>query len=145
MAYKYLNITGDSEKIIIGRTRSTVSEMSHTSSASREDSSLLRAFNNIESISLANVHATDSVGVDLYVTAVVGERNYLGKDGNWNAQDDTTKVYYFFKGLVIPNKVSLLIPKSDINYDSKNYRLAIKLSASDSAVDMIIQLKNKRT
>ena len=144
MSYKYLNITGDSEKIIIGRTKSTTERRSHTSSASKEDLSLLKYFNNIESISLANVHATDSVGVDLYLTIVAGERHYLGKDGNWNALDADEEVFYFFKGLVIPNKVSLLIPKSDINYDSKKYRLAIKLSAADSAVDMIIQLKNKR-
>ena len=144
MSYRYLNITGDSEKIIIGRTRSTTTEMSHTSSSSREDLSSLRYFNNIESISLANVHDTDSVGVDLYLTIVAGERHYLGKDGNWNALDADEEVFYFFKGLVIPNKVSLLIPKSDINYDSKNYKLAIKLSASDSAVDMIIQMKNKK-
>ena len=145
MSYKYLNITGDSERIIIGRTRPTVDGRSNTSSSSREDSSLLRSFNNIESISLANVHDTDSVGVDLYVTIVAGERHYLGKGGNWNALDADEEVFYFFKGLVIPNKVSLLIPKSDINYDSKKYRLAIKLSASDSAVDMIIQMKTKRT
>ena len=145
MSYKYLNITGDSERIIIGRTRPTVDGRSNTSSSSREDSSLLRSFNNNESISLANVHDTDSVGVDLYVTIVAGERHYLGKGGNWNALDADEEVFYFFKGLVIPNKVSLLIPKSDINYDSKKYRLAIKLSASDSAVDMIIQMKTKRT
>ena len=83
--------------------------------------------------------------MDLYLTIVAGERHYLGKDGNWNALDADEEVFYFFKGLVIPNKVSLLVPKSDINYDSKKYRLAIKLSASDSAVDMIIQMKTKRT
>ena len=79
----------------------------------------------IQSISLANVHASDSVSVNLYKEM----RN--------------TQVY-IIKNLVIPKGVSLFLDHDNVKISSgkteKNgMGLYIKLSAADSAVDVIIK------
>jgi len=80
--------------------------------------------NVIESISIANTHATDSVDVDLFI-----DSNSLG-------------TYYIIKSLTIPNGVSLVLDENlDFDNTSNGYSLYIKLSAADSTVDVLIKKK----
>ena len=74
----------------------------------------------IGSISFANTHATDSVGIDLYM-----EKKLTGR-------------FYFFKGLVLPAKTSYIYEPKGFNNSTGEYSLFVKLSASDSDVDIII-------
>ena len=71
-------------------------------------------------ISFANTHATDSVGIDLYM-----EKKLTGR-------------FYFFKGLVLPAKTSYIYEPKGFNNSTGEYSLFVKLSASDSDVDIII-------
>ncbi len=78
----------------------------------------------VQSISLANIHASDSVSVNLY-------------------KDISNTQTYIFKNLVIPKGVTLFLESDNIKISSgkteKNgVGLYIKLSAADSAVDVII-------
>jgi hypothetical protein len=75
----------------------------------------------IKSMSLANIHATDDVAVDVYL------KNAAGTD------------YYIVKGVVIPNATTLVLDEDLVNYNSNLYNLYIKLSAASSAVDVIIK------
>jgi|VirMetMinimDraft_7_1064189.scaffolds.fasta_scaffold139369_1 hypothetical protein len=80
--------------------------------------------NAIESISIANTHATDSVDVDLFI-----DSNSLG-------------TYYIIKSLTIPNGVSLVLDENlDFDNTSSGYSLYIKLSAADSTVDVLVKKK----
>mgnify|MGYP003659041062 FL=1 len=93
---------------------------------------------------LCNVHATDSVGVDLYLYKTEidkeGERTYVGQGGNWNALVPVEETYYILKNLEIPFGVTLLLNEEVLNYNHEKYDLYIKLSASDSAVDISISI-----
>ena len=83
---------------------------------------LLESGQNVQigSISFANTHATDSVGIDLYM-----EKKLTGK-------------FYFFKGLVLPAKTSYVYEPIGFNNSTGEFGLFIKLSASTSTVDVII-------
>ena len=74
----------------------------------------------IKSMSLANIHASDSVSVGVFLA-------------------NPTDNYYILKNVVIPFGVTLTLDENDIDYDTSVYNLYIKLSASDSAVDVIIK------
>ena len=90
---------------------------------------------------LCNVHATDSVKVDLYLYKTEidkeGERTYVGQGGNWNALVPVEETYYILKNLEIPFGVTLLLNEEVLSHNSNKCELYIKLSASDSAVDII--------
>ena len=74
----------------------------------------------ITSISLANIHASDSVSVEVFLA---------NSSDNW----------YILKNVVIPFAATLTLDRNEINYTSSLFNLYIKLSASDSAVDVIIK------
>ena len=74
----------------------------------------------VNSISFANTHATDSVGIDLYI-----EKKLTGR-------------FYFFKGLVLPAKTSYIYEPSSFDNSKEEFGLFVKLSASTSTVDIII-------
>jgi hypothetical protein len=120
MSYIYQNITGNSAVTLTG----VPSE-------------------NVIAISLANVHASDSVNVDLYITFTprpLYKRSIpRGNDWTVDADNTTTSTTYLFKNLTIPFATTLMLHKEDIFYNAQQYSLGIKLSASDSAVDVIIQ------
>ena len=91
---------------------------------------------------LCNVHATDSVKVDLYLYKTEADletenRSYVGQEGNWNALATVEKTYYILKNVEIPFGVTLLLNEEVLSHNSNKYELYIKLSASDSAVDII--------
>ena len=75
----------------------------------------------IKSMSLANIHATDDVAVDVYLKDAAGTHYYITED------------------VVIPNATTLVLDENLVNYNSNLYKLYIKLSAASSAVDVIIK------
>ena len=74
----------------------------------------------LTSISLANIHASDAVSIDLFI------------------QKGVTGRFYFFKQLSLPASTSFIYNTSFKN-TANEFGLYIKLSASDSAVDVIIK------
>ena len=74
----------------------------------------------LKSMSLANIHASDSVSVMVFLA-------------------NPTDNYYIFKNLSIPAKTSITLDSDDLQYDFDRFNLYIKLGASDSTVDVIIK------
>ena len=111
-----------------------------------------------DNMTLCNVHASDSVDVDLYLTREIDTdyktdqtsesveaRSYVGEHGNWDESSTTVQIYYKLKNVTIPKGVTLQLDNDILGFDSTKYSLCIKLSASDSAVDMIINDSNKKS
>ena len=96
-----------------------------------------------KSLSLCNVHATDSVSINLYLyrtrISLDQSRSYVGQDGNWDALETTVAIYYILKNVTIPFGVTLVLGEEVLDYDNEKYELYIKLSASDSAVDITLK------
>jgi len=74
----------------------------------------------VSKINLCNIHATDSCAVDLYV-----EKKLTGK-------------FYILKGLTLPVNTTLSFDLPNVSFKKNQYGLFVKLSAADSAVDIII-------
>ena len=74
----------------------------------------------LKSMSLANIHASDDVSVDVFLA-------------------NPTDNYYIIKNVVIPFATTLVLDRDDIDYNTSVYNLYVKLSASDSALDVIIR------
>ena len=74
----------------------------------------------IQSMSLANIHASDSVSVAVFLA---------NPTDNW----------YILKNVVIPFGTTLILDSDEIDYTTSLFNLYVKLSASDSAVDVIIR------
>ena len=79
---------------------------------------------NVRQISLANVHASTTCTVDLYI-------------------EKTTGLFYFMKGVAIPAGVTLILEKGDLQFNNKTneFGLYIKLTKGASetpTVDVII-------
>ena len=106
-------------------------------------------------LSLCNIHATDAVLIDLYVytteqNSTIKERfGYQGAstddirrgDGSYVSDDDLTYdtfTYYILKEVEIPKGSTLFLDESTLFFDNTQYDLYIKLSAADSAVDLIL-------
>ena len=75
----------------------------------------------VSSIRLTNIHASDAVAVDLYL-----EKKLKGK-------------FYITKAKSIANANYLLLENMSFNNRAGEFGLYVKLSASDSAVDIIIK------
>ena len=75
----------------------------------------------VSSIQLVNIHATDSVNIDLYI-----EKKLTGR-------------FYLLKAVELPVGVTLVQDNIDFDNSSKGFGLYIKLSAADSAVDIILK------
>lgn len=91
-------------------------------------------------MSICNIHATDSVVIDLYISTTYksDNRKTVGEGGNWNALEFTTDTYYILKGVTIPLGVTLTLPKEQFEWSPTEYKLYIKLNNSDSAADIIV-------
>ena len=74
----------------------------------------------VNSLHLSNIHSTDAVLVDLYLT-------------------DTSGTYYIFKSLDMPVGSALFLEGNEISFGRDFFSLYIKLNASDSAVDVLIR------
>ena len=57
---------------------------------------------------------------------------------DWTPVTPTDTSYMILNNVVINNGVTLVLDETDIAYDVTMYNLTITLSASDSAVDIII-------
>lgn len=122
MSYIYQNITGNIAVNLAGKNNA-----SYPFSKER-----------IKSISLCNTHGTDSVGIDLYYYKETVVSSVLN---NYDAPVTTPITYYFLKNVKIPIGTTLKLNEEDIAmFNSKEYALYIKLSASDSTVDVIITI-----
>ena len=71
-------------------------------------------------MSLANIHASDSVTVAVFLA-------------------NPTDNYYIIKNVVVPFATTLVLDEDEVDYDTSVYNLYVKLSAGDSAVDVIIK------
>ena len=97
---------------------------------------------------LCNVHDSDTVLVDLYLTRTfTGElppndkddtRTFVGENGNWNALPETILKYYILKAVSITVGATLSLDRDTLTFDNILYALYIQLNGSDSAVDIII-------
>ena len=103
--------------------------------------------NKIKTITLVNIHATDSVNIDLYLDTTESPINLGGASshpaGSYRYSEQVQperNIYYLYKAVVLPIGVTLQLESKDIYIDYQNsiYDLYIKLSAADSAVDVII-------
>ena len=155
------------------------------------------ALDTIDTLSLCNIHATDSVSIDLYYTsqvttditsttvlaaeteaasgssvtltvdtvaatadAFVDEKVYKSDGtlfGTCTARNSATELvfgdglssaitdndvlhtgtrYYILKGITLPVNATLVLEKNELRVDSITYTVYIKLSASDSEVDV---------
>jgi|TARA_B110000211_G_C13741053_1_gene404559 hypothetical protein len=83
---------------------------------------LLDSTSNVDvgALNIANIHASDSVDVDLYLS-------------------DEDGVYYIFKNLNIPAGASIYIEGYELSFPRDVMSLYIKLSANSSTVDVIIR------
>jgi hypothetical protein len=122
MSLAYLNTTNNSAVVLIDRKSvldTATNRRNITFSAER-----------VVNISLCNKHATDSVTVDLWI------RKYT--DNNVGGETETN--FYILNNVLIPNGASLVLGReSGINFNNTDRKLYIQLSASDSAVDVIIK------
>ena len=71
-------------------------------------------------MSLANIHASDDVSVGVFLA---------------NASDN----WYILKNVVIPFGTTLVLNRDELDYTTSLFNLYVKLSAGDSAVDVIIK------
>ena len=98
----------------------------------------------IDSINLANVHATDSVNIDLSISSIIKDvnNNFLPIDNDWTPLEaGSANTYYFLKNVTIPFGVTLVL--DNVYFDYSQYYLNVKLSAADSAVDIGIKENTK--
>ena len=118
MAYIYKNITGNTAEILL-----TKIQLSNTP---------------IKAINMANIHVSDNVKVDLYLYNT-SDSTPPDANNDWTVVT-TTNTYYIVKNLTFPVNSTVRLEKEDllINYERIQYDLYIKLSAADSAVDIII-------
>jgi hypothetical protein len=122
MSIAYSNVTNNSAVVLIERL------FTYNALTGKND----REFDatHVNSISLCNKHATDSVTIDLWI------RKYTD-DG---AGGETETNFYILNNVLVPNGATLVLDKSDsISFNNKDRKLYIQLSASDSAVDVIIK------
>ena len=140
MGYAYKNIIGDTATTLLLKEHS----VGTFESRSLEN---IKFGNNNTYISLANVHDTDSVDVDLYLIASDKDLYFDCGQGysiepclekNPEEVIVTEYIYYILKNITIPIKTTLKLDKEDLLFDNTIYKLRIQLSAADSAVDVII-------
>ena len=131
MSLIYKNITGSTEVILID---------SYTNGSTSQK---------LDNVSLCNVHATDSVNVDLYYCYTIYEPQ---SSTDWNAvppiqtdPDGTLNIYiyYVIKNVTIPKGTTLNL--DTLSFDNTLYQLKIKLNNSDSAVDVVIDAEIQGT
>ena len=93
---------------------------------------------------LCNVHVSDAVTVDLYITKTVSndDRFSVGENGNWDPLSTMDFTYYILKTVNIPLGATLSLDHNDLIFDSTEYDLYIKLNAADSAVDITLYKTN---
>tara|TARA_R100000008_G_scaffold76798_1_gene56859 strand:+ start:19 stop:369 length:351 start_codon:yes stop_codon:yes gene_type:complete len=116
MAKKYAKITGNSAQILVARQKV----------ANTTTKGFTRTFSGktIVGMSLCNIHATDSVDVDLFIYDAA----------------NTTEIARILHNKTIEAGTTLFLEGHEVSFNNgKDYDLRIQLSAADSAVDVIIR------
>ena len=155
MGFTYHNITGTkATTLIYANLNDGLSRGGDLSNGTKSNTSF--GDNNTYMI-LTNIHSTDSVDVDLYLQTSDKTKFYDcnpnpdypgGSPGtpcieyNTIALTITDYPYYILKDVTIPVNATLRLDKEDLLFDNSLYALIIQLSASDSAVDVIINKIN---
>ena len=119
MNYIYKNITGNTEIELLP--------------SSQLNNKMIRK------IHMTNIHATDEVKVSLYLKkSNVVDVPTVNNDWTPTTTDET---YYILSSLTLPVGGAFVLDQEDIliNYKNPRYSLYIKLSVSDSALDVIIK------
>jgi hypothetical protein len=95
----------------------------------------------ITGMTLANVHATDTVYVDLFLR----EKLYIRQNPikNWDLNTNTYRDYYIMKNIEITNENTLILEPREVDYDSRKYDLMAQLSSADSKVDLMINFRKE--
>ena len=95
----------------------------------------------ITGMTLANVHATDTVYVDLFLR----EKLYIRQNPikNWDLNTNTYRDYYIMKKIEITNENTLILEPREVDYDSRKYDLMAQLSSADSKVDLMINFRKE--
>ncbi len=95
----------------------------------------------ITGMTLANVHATDTVYVDLFLR----EKLYIRQNPikNWDLNTNTYRDYYIMKKIEITNENTLILAPREVDYDSRKYDLMAQLSSADSKVDLMINFRKE--
>ena len=145
MEYIYLNITNSTEVLIYDKLPDSTTEI--TSEYEGASTAYIKSNSSysIQSLALCNIHASDSVTIDLYARFTQinqsndVEKGQYNEDNTLDVIDDTVIDYYLLKNVVIPKGVTLKLTEEEMCYDNRYYDLYLKLSAADSAVDVAIK------
>tara|TARA_Y100001963_G_C6643146_1_gene381988 strand:+ start:203 stop:628 length:426 start_codon:yes stop_codon:yes gene_type:complete len=137
MSIQYQKISGNSETIL-DFTNYAISTTTTSYNDYTEENINNIVFNREHR--LVNVHATDSVSVDLYIKYYSDLT--LKVENDYTDPTATTNTIYYLKNMVIPSGVSLVLEKGDLIYPYSYQSTLIdgpyiKLDQSDSAVDVI--------
>ena len=102
----------------------------------------------ITGVTIANVHASDTVYVDLFLRSL-NKQQAAGPDGtnqitDWNSLDPVYTDLYIMKDVEITQNNTLILEPREVDYNSKEYSLVMQLNAADSAVDIMINFKKER-
>ncbi len=95
----------------------------------------------IFSMTLANIHASDVVTIDLYIQKTVTSLDFPGKDGDWNEPTTSYTTLYILKAVDIDAGNTLVLETNEVDFDTTLFNFYIKLNNSDSTVDVIINKK----
>ena len=98
-------------------------------------------------MSIANIHSSNSVYVDLYFSKdtredaeISREINELDGSIDFTPQEITSEDYYLFKNLEITIGNAVILDKTDLFiYRNDLYDLMIKLNTSDGHVNVILK------
>ena len=138
----YKKITGSTAKVLIN--------LNETISSGSSSKNYSKSFSALNTISFCNLHDTDSAYLDLYYSeyeytlaseydhdAVIVEAIHPT-----NRFTVTSIDYYIVKNLDIQKGDTFFLDEEDlIDFDNTRYSLSMKLNASDSAVDVIMDKK----
>ena len=95
----------------------------------------------IFSMTLANIHASDVVTIDLYITKLNASIAFAGIDGDWNEPTTSSTTLYILKAVDIDAGNTLVLETNEVDFDTTLFDFYIKLNNSDSTVDVIINKK----
>ena len=96
-------------------------------------------------MSIANLHDTDSVYVDLYFSKILSGNSYREIDEveggiNFDPQVEETEDFYIFKNLEITTGDAIILDPSDIYiYRNDIYSVMIKLNTADGVVQVALK------
>ena len=96
----------------------------------------------IHSMTICNTHTTDLLDIDIYIQYLNPKSHFPGKNSNWNEEADTYTTIYLLKNVEVDAGNTLVIEQDEVEFDSTKFGFYAKLGASDSTVDIIINLKN---